>query len=67
MFDQALLDILCCPETRGKLGMADEALLSTLNSAISAGSVKNVSGEKVTEPLTEALVTTDKKRVYPVR
>ena len=67
MFDHALLDILCCPETRGKLGMADEALLSTLNSAISAGSVKNVGGEKVTEPLTEALVTTDKKRVYPVR
>ena len=67
MFDQALLDILWCPETRGKLGMADEALLSTLNSAISAGSVKNVGGEKVTEPLTEALVTTDKKRVYPVR
>ena len=67
MFDKALLDILCCPETRGKLGMADEALLSTLNSAISAGSVKNVGGEKVTEPLAEALVTTDKKRVYPVR
>lgn len=67
MFDQALLDILCCPETRGELGMADEALLSALNSAISAGSVKNVAGEKVVEPLTEALVTADKKRVYPVR
>jgi uncharacterized protein YbaR (Trm112 family) len=67
MFDQALLDILCCPETRGKLAMADEALLSMLNRAISAGSVKNVGGEKVAEPLTEALVTADKKRVYPVR
>ena len=67
MFDRALLDILCCPETRGKLGMADEGLLSKLNGAISAGSVKNVGGEKVTEPLAEALVTADKKRVYPVR
>ena len=67
MFDRALLDILCCPETRGKLGMADEALLSALNGAISAGSVKNAGGEKVTETLTEALVTEDKKRLYPVR
>ena len=47
--------------------MADESILSTLNSAISAGSIKNVGGERVTEPLAEALVTADKKRVYPVR
>jgi len=47
--------------------MADEALLSALNGAISAGSVKNAGGEKVTETLTEALVTEDKKRLYPVR
>lgn len=67
MFDQALLDVLCCPETRGKLKMADESLLSMLNGSISAGSVKNVGGETVAEPLTEALVTADGKRVYPVR
>jgi uncharacterized protein YbaR (Trm112 family) len=47
--------------------MADEAFLSALNGAISAGSVKNAGGEKVTETLTEALVTEDKKRLYPVR
>ena len=67
MFDRSLLDILCCPETRGKLSMADESTLSSPNSAISAGSVKNVGGERVTEPLTEALVSEDGKRLYPIR
>ena len=67
MFDQSLLDILCCPETRGKLKMADESTLSTLNSAIAAGTTKNIGGEKVAEILDEALVTMDGKRVYPIR
>ena len=67
MFDTKLLDILCCPETRGKLKMAEEGLLSTLNAAIAAGTVKNVGGEKVAETLAEALVTLDGKRVYPIR
>ncbi|WP_291025310.1 hypothetical protein [Fibrobacter sp.] len=38
-----------------------------MNNAISAGSAKNVAGEKVSEPLTEALATEDGSRVYPVR
>jgi uncharacterized protein YbaR (Trm112 family) len=67
MFDQSLLDILCCPETRGKLKVAEESLLSTLNTAIAAGTVKNVGGMAVTEILDEALVTEDGKRVYPIR
>ena len=67
MFDQALLDILCCPETRGKLSMADEGTLSALNRDISAGTVKNVAGEKVAETLSEALISADGKRLYPIR
>lgn len=67
MFDQSLLDILCCPETRGKLKVAEESLLSTLNTAVAAGTVKNVGGMAVTEILDEALVTEDGKRVYPIR
>ena len=67
MFDQSLLDILCCPETRGKLKVAEESLLSTLNTAIAAGTVKNAAGEKVAETLTEALISADGKRLYPIR
>ena len=47
--------------------MADESTLSTLNSAITAGTTKNIGGEKVAEILDEALVTMDGKRVYPIR
>jgi uncharacterized protein YbaR (Trm112 family) len=67
MFDKNLLDVLCCPETRTPLKMADEGLIQSLNDAISAGTLKNGCGEKVTEPLVEALVTEDGKRVYPIR
>lgn len=67
MFDRKLLEILCCPETRGTLKMADEACLATLNNAIAAGTLKNVAGEKISDALQEALVTEDGCRVYPIR
>lgn len=67
MLDSKLLDILCCPETRGALKMATADCLAALNNSISAGTLKNVAGESVSEPLTEALVTEDGSRVYPVR
>lgn len=67
MFDTKLLDILCCPETRGALKMADEALVASLNEAISAGTLKNIAGEKISEKMEEALVAEDGSRAYPVR
>jgi len=67
MFDTTLLNIICCPETRCALKMADDGLVASLNAAISAGSLKNIAGEKVSEALEEALVTEDGKRAYPVR
>ncbi len=67
MFDYKLLDILCCPETRGKLHMADDALLATLNQASAAGTLKNAAGEKISETLTEALVNEAGSRAYIVR
>ena len=45
MFDTNLLDILCCPETRGKLKLASDECLAALNQSISAGTLKNVAGE----------------------
>lgn len=67
MFDYKLLDILCCPETRGKLKMADETLLSSLNQAVAAGLLKNAVGEKISETLTEVLVNEVGSRAYIVR
>ena len=67
MFDYKLLDILCCPETRGKLRMADDALVGAINQAVAAGSLKNAAGEKISETLTEALVNEAGTRAYIVR
>lgn len=67
MLDSKLLDIICCPETRATLKLVDGDRLSTLNSAIAAGSLKNAAGESVSEALVEALITEDGSRVYPVR
>lgn len=67
MFDTTFLSILCCPETRGSLRMADDDCLASVNSAIAAGSVKNVAGEIVSEKMEEALVSEDGSRLYPIR
>ena len=67
MLDSKLLSILCCPETRQPLTEALEDCIALLNNAINAGTLKNVAGEVITEPLTEALTTLDGSRVYPVR
>ena len=67
MLDSQLLSILFCPETRQPLSQADAATIALVNSAIQAGSVKNVAGENVADILTEALVTPDGSRLYPVR
>ena len=67
MFDYKLLDILCCPETRGKLRMADDALVGAINQAVAAGTLKNAAGEKISETLTEVLVNESGSRAYVVR
>jgi uncharacterized protein YbaR (Trm112 family) len=67
MLDSKLLSILCCPETRESLAEAAEDCIARLKNAIKAGTLKNVAGEVITEPLTEALTTPDGSRVYPIR
>ena len=67
MVDQSLLDILVCPETKQTLHAADAALLARLNESIAQGSVRNRSGEAVSEPVDEGLVREDGTILYPVR
>ncbi len=63
--DKKLLDILACPVTRQPLALLDATRLQALNAAIAAGGVRF--GEHAqAEPLREALVTRDGKRVYRV-
>lgn len=67
MIDQALLDILVCPETKTPVALADAALVEAVNQAIAAGGLRNKGGETVTEPIGGGLVREDGKLLYPIR
>ncbi len=64
--DKKLLDILCCPVSRSPLRLLARKELDSLNQAIDAGTVDTVSGEKVTERLSEGLISVDGKVIYRV-
>lgn len=67
MLQKDLLDILCCPETKEDLTLAEASLLEQINRQIAAGSVKNRAGQAVTEKIDEGLLRKDRKFLYPVR
>ncbi len=67
MVDPKLLEILCCPETKQDVATAAEDLVSRLNLAIAAGSLKNKSGEVVKEKMEGGLLRADGKVLYPIR
>lgn len=64
--DKSLLTILRCPVTHKGLSVLKKDKLEKINTAIAAGEVSTHEGVRLTEPLAEALVTDDGKRVYPV-
>ncbi|MGH7232430.1 MAG: Trm112 family protein [Nitrospiraceae bacterium] len=65
--DKDLLAILCCPETKQDVSLADDALIGQLNSRIEKGELKNKAGQVVTEKLDGGLLRADKKFLYPIR
>ena len=65
--DKDLLAILCCPETKLDVSLADDALLSKVNDAVSRGVLKNKAQKPVTELLDGGLIRADKKILYPIR
>ena len=66
-FDVELLNILCCPETRQKLTLADSPVLEKLNQQIAASQLQNRAGQTVREKLDGGLVRADGKYLYPIR
>jgi len=65
--DKDLLAILCCPETKQDVSLADSSLIAKLNDAVSRGQLKNKAKKPVTEPLDGGLVRADRKILYPIR
>jgi uncharacterized protein YbaR (Trm112 family) len=64
--DRKLLDLLVCPASRQPLLPLEVLGLQALNDAIAHGDVVRGDGSPQREPLREALVTRDRKRVYRV-
>lgn len=65
--DQELLAILCCPDTKQDVALADDALVARLNERIAKGDLKNKAGQPVTEKLDGGLIRADRKVLYPIR
>lgn len=65
--DKNLLDIICCPVTRLPLEILDDTRLKALNAAIAAGKIRNQAQELLQTPVSEALISRDGHRVYPVQ
>lgn len=59
--------ILCCPETREGLELADSRVLTEINECIRAGEVETVTGIAVTEYLEGALLCENAARIYPIK
>lgn len=64
--DKRLLAILRCPVSHKGLSVLKKDKLERVNAAIDAGDLVNHEGSKLAEPLAEALITDDGKRIYPV-
>ena len=65
--DKDLLAILCCPETKLDVSLADDALIGKVNDAVSRGVLKNKAQKPVTDLLDGGLIRSDKKILYPIR
>lgn len=65
--DKDLVAILCCPETKQAVTMADATLVKKLNEAVAHGGVMNKGKKPVSEQLDGGLVRADMKILYPIR
>ena len=65
--DKDLLSILCCPETKLDVSLADDALINKINDAVNRGVLKNKIHKPVTELLDGGLIRSDRKILYPIR
>ncbi len=65
--DKDLLAILCCPETKQSVTVAEPALVDKLNAAVARGGLKNKGNKPVSEQMDSGLIRADQKILYPIR
>ena len=64
--DKKLLEILCCPVTKVPVKLLPKPKLGALNERVAAGEVKRATGDTVSEPLDEALITENGTTIYRI-
>jgi uncharacterized protein YbaR (Trm112 family) len=67
MISSELLSILCCPETKQALCVADAPLIEKLNQKIERRELKTRGGEAVTQKVEGGLIRADKQYLYAIR
>ena len=67
MISNDLLSILCCPETRQDLSVAEASLIEKLNQKIEKKQLKTRGGETVAQKIEGGLIRADKQFLYAIR
>jgi uncharacterized protein YbaR (Trm112 family) len=67
LIDKSFLEILCCPETKQPVTLADESLLTKINEAVARGGLMNKGKAPISEKLDGGLIRADHKILYPIR
>lgn len=67
MIDKQLLAILCCPETKQSVSLADAGLVEKLNAASARGVLKNKGNRSVAEQMDGGLIRADNTILYAIR
>ena len=67
MIDEALLEILACPETKEEVRLVSSSVVEAVNRKIKDGLIINRGGVKVAEIIDGGLVRADGKFLYPIR
>ena len=65
--DPQLLSILCCPETKQSVTLADASLIQKVNAAVGKGQVRNKASQLLVTQIEGGLIRDDLKILYPIR
>jgi uncharacterized protein YbaR (Trm112 family) len=65
--DPYLLAILCCPETKQAVSLADASLIQKVNAALGKGHVRNKANRLLIGQIEGGLLREDQKVLYPIR
>lgn len=67
MIDKDLLAILCCPETKQPVTVANSLLVDKLNEIAARGGLMNKGKKPVSEQMDGGLIRVDQNILYPIR